>query len=255
MISATAFVLYYELLINKLGIMKKILKSTAIVSMMVFSPLIAFAQVTFTSGTTQTCTGNNIGRVICQFQQILNSIIPLLLALAVVYFVWGVVRFMISDSEEAKTKGKDQIIYGIVGLAVIIGLWGIVNLVTNTFGLSGSALNAPTLQVTTSAARSGSTRQIPTNVQTLLGFGTCIINNSIIPFIFALAIVMFVWGAIKFFIINADEEAKREQGKQFMIWGIIALAVMISVWGLVNILSNTFGINGSVLPQVAPPGV
>ena len=33
--------------------MKKILKSTAIVSMMVFSPLIAFAQVTFTSGTTQ----------------------------------------------------------------------------------------------------------------------------------------------------------------------------------------------------------
>ena len=79
--------------------MKKILKSTAIVSMMVFSPLIAFAQVTFTSGTTQTCTGNNIGRVICQFQQILNSIIPLLLALAVVYFVWGVVRFMISDSE------------------------------------------------------------------------------------------------------------------------------------------------------------
>ena len=235
--------------------MKKILKSTAIVSMMVFSPLIAFAQVTFTSGTTQTCTGNNIGRVICQFQQILNSIIPLLLALAVVYFVWGVVRFMISDSEEAKTKGKDQIIYGIVGLAVIIGLWGIVNLVTNTFGLSGSALNAPTLQVTTSAASSGSTCQIPTNVQTLLGFGTCIINNSIIPFIFALAIVMFVWGAIKFFIINADEEAKREQGKQFMIWGIIALAVMLSVWGLVGILGNTFlGGKTTILPQACPPG-
>jgi hypothetical protein len=65
---------------------------------------------------------------------------------------------------------------------------------------------------------------------------------------------MFIWGVIKFFIINADEEAKREQGKQFMIWGIIALAVMLSVWGLVGILSNTFGLSGSVLPQVTPPG-
>jgi hypothetical protein len=65
---------------------------------------------------------------------------------------------------------------------------------------------------------------------------------------------MFVWGVVKFFFINADEEAKRAQGKQYMIWGIIALAVMLSIWGLVSILGATFGIKtNSVLPQVTPP--
>lgn len=234
--------------------MKKILKSIALVSFLAFLPVVAFADVTFSGNTGQTCTAGGLGQVICLTQNILNSLVPLLLALAVVYFVWGVVRFMIADAEEAKTKGKNQIIYGIIGLAVIIGLWGLVNLVTSTFGLTDSSVNVPTLQVTTTAAGAGSTCTIPTNVQTLLGFFTCIINNSIIPFIFAVAIVMFIWGAVKFFIINADEEAKREQGKQFMIWGIIALAVMISVWGLVGILGSTFGISTSVLPHVTPPG-
>jgi Na+/proline symporter len=87
--------------------------------------------------------------------------------------------------------------------------------------------------------------------QNLLGYITCIINMSVIPLIFALAVVMFVWGVVQF-VINSDEEAKKAKGKQFMIWGIIALAVMVSVWGLVSILGNTFGIK-TIIPQVAVP--
>jgi len=46
-----------------------------------------------------------------------------LLALGVVYFVWGVVTYVIASDEEAKKTGRDRIIYGIIGLAVIIGVW------------------------------------------------------------------------------------------------------------------------------------
>lgn len=74
------------------------------------------------------------------------------------------------------------------------------------------------------------------------------INYSVIPLIFALAVVMFVWGVVQY-VINSDEEAKKAKGRQFMIWGIIALAVMLSVWGLVKILGNTFNID-YVVPQV-----
>jgi hypothetical protein len=197
-----------------------------------------------------------LSKIICQTQQLLNSIVPVLIALAVVYFVWGVVQFMINDSEEAKTKGKNKIIYGIIGFAVIVGLWGLVDLVTNTFGLTGTA--APALAPLTGNAATCSLAGNP-KIQDLLCYVTGIINNSIIPLLFALALVMFVWGVIKFFIINSDEEAKRAEGKQFMIWGIVALAVMLSVWGLVGILKTTFGINvgsssSSLLPQVCPPG-
>ena len=53
----------------------------------------------------------------------------------------------------------------------------------------------------------------------------------------------------------ATEEAKKAKGKQFMIWGIVALTVMMGVWGLVGILGATFGTNTTVLPQtkLAPP--
>ncbi len=88
-------------------------------------------------------------------------------------------------------------------------------------------------------------------IAALFGLVTCNINRFVIPLIFALALAAFVWGVVQFFILNSDEEAKREQGKQFIIWGIVALAVMLSVWGLVKILGNTFGINTSVLPHTS----
>jgi hypothetical protein len=193
-----------------------------------------------------------IGDLLTGIQQLLNTIVPILILLGVVYFVWGVVKFMIADSEEAKTKGKDQIIYGLIGFTVIIGLWGLVNIVVNSLGFGAGQLNAPTV-TNLGVQATGSGCQMGKNFQGVLGYFTCIINDSVIPFIFAIAIAMFIWGAVKFFIINADEEAKREQGKQFMIWGIIALAVMMSVWGLVGILTATFGESGNVLPQVTPP--
>lgn len=84
--------------------------------------------------------------------------------------------------------------------------------------------------------------------QVFSSFIVCNINKGVIPLIFALALMMFVWGVVQY-VINSSEEAKKEKGRQFMIWGIIALAVMVSVWGLVRILGNTFGID-YVIPQV-----
>jgi len=82
----------------------------------------------------------------------------------------------------------------------------------------------------------------------LFSYATCIISTSVIPLIMSLAVVMFIWGIVQY-VISGDDEKKKEKGRNFMIWGIIALAVMVSVWGLVAILRNTFGIQ-NVIPQV-----
>jgi phosphatidylglycerophosphatase A len=63
--------------------------------------------------------------------------------------------------------------------------------------------------------------------------------NQAVVLVLALALLFFFWGVAKF-ILNADNDEKRTEGKKVMIWGIIALFVMVSVWGLVNILANTF---------------
>lgn len=216
-------------------------------------PAAAFAFIITPIGSLPTfcSTLTGLGQLICKFQVLLNSVIPVLVALGVVYFVWGVVRYMIADGEEAKTKGRDSIIYGLIGLTVIVGLWGLVNIVVTTFNLR---VPAPALGTLVPGAPDSSCAiSDNSTLKDILCYVSGLINDAVIPLIFAVATVFFIWGAVKFFIISAGEEAQREQGKQFMFWGIIALAVMLSVWGLVGILTSTFGVDGSVLPQVCPP--
>ena len=74
------------------------------------------------------------------------------------------------------------------------------------------------------------------------------ILSPLIPFIFGLALLGFLWGAAQF-IFKADNEEARKKGSQKMIYGIIALFVMISVWGLVRVITTTFGV-GFAVPQL-----
>ncbi len=57
---------------------------------------------------------------------------------------------------------------------------------------------------------------------------------AIIPILIGLALLTFLWGVLTY-LFKKD----KEEGKNFMIWGIIALFVMTSVWGLVSILRST----------------
>lgn len=217
---------------------KNLLKFIPFLSLAIFYPMLVLAQ-------TSACAGDGVGNLLCEIHGLLNKIIPVLIALGVVYFVWGVVHYVIADSEEAKKKGKDRMIYGIIGFAVIVGLWGLVTIIVTTFDLE---VSAPALDPLTGASSTCSLAGSP-KFQDLLCYITRIINDSVIPLIFALAAAMFVWGVVRF-VINSDEEAKKEKGRQFMIWGIIALTVMISIWGLVTILGETFNIDTNFLPQV-----
>lgn len=90
-----------------------------------------------------------------------------------------------------------------------------------------------------------------TKFQDLITYVNCIINLSIIPLLFTLATLFFIWGVVQYMLADADER-KRETGKQYMVWGIVALTVMLSVWGLVNLLGNTFGLDTGFVPQIKP---
>lgn len=73
----------------------------------------------------------------------------------------------------------------------------------------------------------------------------CIIVVAIIPLIFALALAVFLWGVMKF--IATSDPAKRKEGKNFIIGGLIGLFVMTSLWGIIKIVGNTLG-TGSAVP-------
>lgn len=78
-----------------------------------------------------------------------------------------------------------------------------------------------------------------------------IINNILVPLLFAVAFIVFLWGIFKAYILNAGDEAGREQGHKLVLWGIIGFVVMLSLWGLVNVVSGSFGLQNYTAPP--PP--
>ncbi len=76
------------------------------------------------------------------------------------------------------------------------------------------------------------------------------ILNAIIPFLIGLAVFLIIYGVFGYISHSADEE-KRAEARQFIIWGVIFVFVMISIWGLINILGNTIKLDKTA-PSVRP---
>ena len=77
------------------------------------------------------------------------------------------------------------------------------------------------------------------------------IINLLIPIVFALALLYFFWGLAKFILSSGED---KEKGKNIMIWGIVALFVMASVWGIVGFIQSALGVDGGTAPTVKVPG-
>lgn len=77
-----------------------------------------------------------------------------------------------------------------------------------------------------------------------------IINGILVPVIFALAFIVFLYGVATKYIFSHGDEGKIEEGHKLILWGIIGFVVMISLWGLVNVVSNTFGLSGYSAPTL-----
>jgi hypothetical protein len=109
-----------------------------------FAPVIALAQDARGCTGLITSGGNqNLITVICKVNQIIGVIVPVLIALGVVYFIWGVISYVIGTDEETKKSAREKIIYGIIGLAVIVAVWGLVQILTRTFGVDGPSTVVP----------------------------------------------------------------------------------------------------------------
>lgn len=68
-----------------------------------------------------------------------------------------------------------------------------------------------------------------------------VINGILVPLVPVLvgaAVIVFIYGVLV--LVFSEGGEKKEEAKQYMLWGIIGIFVMVSVWGLVAILQGTF---------------
>ena len=79
---------------------------------------------------------------------IINPIILLLFGLAVVYFLYGIFEFISNgENEEKKTTGKNHMIWGIIGIVIMMGVFTILNIIMRTFNIEGINPEEGTVQL------------------------------------------------------------------------------------------------------------
>lgn len=70
--------------------------------------------------------------------------------------------------------------------------------------------------------------------------------NPIIEFAFIVALVVFLYGVMEYLRTAATPE-KRKTGQKHMLFGLLGLLIMFTVYGIINLLLSTFGIQGATI--------
>ena len=93
---------------------------------------------------------------------ILNQIVPFILGLAVLVILWGIFTYITKAGEEEKrAEAKKFILYGILGLFIMVSLWGFVGILVNTFGIKETINPGDIPRVPTICPPTGSTGPKP----------------------------------------------------------------------------------------------
>jgi len=92
------------------------------------------------------------------------------------------------------------------------------------------------------------------NLENILDIVTGVKNVvvNIIPIVFALILVYFFWGLAQF-VLNSGDDEKRTSGRQRMLWGLVALFVASSVWGLTGFIGKAINLektDGISVPKI-----
>lgn len=112
--------------------MKKIVISVLALALLV-APAVALAQ--FGSPQPNTTYINSwVDQLILWTQRA----VTFLMVLATIYFIWAVIKYITDkgDKPENVAVKRGAMLRGIIGLAVIVGVWGIVRILTSVFGVS-----------------------------------------------------------------------------------------------------------------------
>ncbi len=70
--------------------------------------------------------------------------------------------------------------------------------------------------------------------------------NPVIEFAFIIALVVFLWGVMQY-IRGANNQEDRKKGREHMLWGVVGFVIMFGVFGIITILTRTFGIQGATI--------
>ena len=186
-----------------------------------------------------------LDRLITVATDLINFALAILIGIAIIAFFWGLLRYLLSaKGGPEQNKASMLMVWGLVAIFVMLSIFGIVRLMQVTFGLEGaSSVDAPSLAI--GQATSPSCSKMTQNfacfaswIAGLFGTGTALLVG--------VALVLYFWSIAYnlFGYTAAGSAASMHKLRGTILWGLLALFIMFSIWGIIRVLGNTlFGSN------------
>jgi len=91
---------------------------------------------------------NGIEGILVTIGDLINLATPIVVALALLYFFWGLASYILKAGEDdGRKKARDTMIWGILALFVMVSVWGIINVVRDTFDIDDNRIDVPTVDI------------------------------------------------------------------------------------------------------------
>ena len=100
---------------------------------------------------------DTIEEILDTLDSIFSLIVPLLIAVAFAVFLWGIVKYIYAAGDEEKRRdAKGIIVYGVLGMFIMVAFWGIFEIIELTFGINlGGTIVPPKISPSGSGSGSG----------------------------------------------------------------------------------------------------
>ena len=90
--------------------------------------------------------GTNLFTLLLVFSGLIKMIVPVIIGLAVLFFLWGLMRYILqTDSVEGRAAARQIMFWGVITIFVMVSIWGFVNVLDGLFGLNTGAPTYPKL--------------------------------------------------------------------------------------------------------------
>lgn len=69
-----------------------------------------------------------------------------------------------------------------------------------------------------------------------------IVNKEVVPIIFGFTFVVFLWGIVRYYFFDAGDVEKNTSAHSFILWGILGMVLLFSVWGIIHLALKVLGV-------------
>lgn len=82
---------------------------------------------------------NGVKEILTEFRGLIKLVMPMVFALAVLFFFWGIAKFILKAGDsKAKEEGRNIMIWGVIALFVLVSFWGIIGFIQKQLGIDGA---------------------------------------------------------------------------------------------------------------------